>query len=142
MFIDKNLLIGAKNFHGHLGPFIVLGMRIGLSGLRLLNLSKGDNKLHIVANLNYKTPISCILDGLQLTSGCTLGNTRLTIKESEEISVRFIIKGKDALEIKVNPLIIKKLLKKPMKTTEELESLAYDIAETAEKDLFIITKLE
>lgn len=135
--LSKELMSAAKDFHGHLGPFLVLGMRMGLCALRELNLKKGDERLRVVARLSYRPPISCILDGLQLSSGCTLGNARLTVRESDGVSVSFLVQGRGALEVKVSPSIIEELLKA---LPEEREKLAYRVAEMPEGELFTIVR--
>ena len=138
--MNSKLLEDAKSFHGHLGPFIVLGLRIGLIGLHELNMSKHSDELKVIAYLNYKPPISCILDGLQITTGCTLGNKKLEFNESDEVLINFIVKGKNVLSIKVDNAMIDKLLKKPMKSIEEMEKLAYEVAKIPQKELFNIAK--
>ncbi|MBN1322472.1 MAG: formylmethanofuran dehydrogenase subunit E family protein [Methanotrichaceae archaeon] len=59
-------------FHGHLGPFLVLGIRMGLRGLKELG-SFGYSG--IVTNVEAGTtpPLSCLVDGLQIATGCTMG---------------------------------------------------------------------
>ena len=141
--IMKNLT-DAKAFHSHLGPFLVLGVRIGLIGLRELHVKKGDARLHVIARLTYKTPISCILDGIQFTTGCTWGNTRLKLEESEEISVRFTFQKVNSLTVAVNLLTLKKLPKELMDKklgTKEIEDLAYRIASVSEGSLFTVSKI-
>jgi formylmethanofuran dehydrogenase subunit E len=87
-----------ENFHGHLGPYAVLGYRMGL----IANEKLGNDafcKSAIVMTGN-KPPISCIVDGIQLSSGCTLGKGNINVenqgiakaifsnKEGEKIIIR------------------------------------------------------
>lgn len=136
--LSEEIMSAAKDFHGHLGPFLVLGMRMGVSALRELNLKRGDERLRVVARLSCRPPISCILDGLQLSSGCTLGNARLTVVESDRVSVGFFAQGGGALEIEVRPSLIEELLRG---APEEREGLAYKVAEMPEEELFTIVRL-
>jgi len=133
----------AKTFHSHLGPFLVFGVRMGLIGIRELKVRRGDSRLHATANLTYNAPTSCILDGIQMTTGCTLGNTRLKLRETENISVKFRVKGKNSLTIKVKPSTLRKLPKKLMDKKleiKEIENLAYTVASMPEENLFTISK--
>jgi len=139
--IMKNVT-AAKAFHGHLGPFVVLGVRIGLVGLRELGVEKGDARLHATAKLTYETPISCILDGIQLTTGCTWGNTRLTLEKSKEISVKLAVQRKNSLTVKVNLPALKlpkELMDKKLES-KEVEDLAYSVASMPEEALFTVFK--
>jgi len=65
-----------KAFHGHLGPYVVLGYR--MSKLALIKLKAGghfDVSAEVFTVL--EPPCSCIIDGIQLGSGCTLGKRNI-----------------------------------------------------------------
>jgi len=64
----------AAEFHGHLGPFLVIGVRIGLIGLRELKIKKKNENLRVTAMLRNSVPFSCIIDGIQVATKCTIGN--------------------------------------------------------------------
>ena len=133
----------AKVFHSHLGPFLVIGLRMGLIGLQELGAPKGAKDLRVTAYLTYTTPISCILDGLQITTSCTLGNTRLKVRKSKNIYAAFTIKKGDCVTIRINPVKFRKMRKKLLGKTlsiQETETLSYKIASIPESDLFIIDK--
>jgi formylmethanofuran dehydrogenase subunit E len=46
---------------------------------------------------------NCFTDGIQVISGCTLGNNRLIFRDFGKMAVTFILKGKKALHIWVKP---------------------------------------
>jgi formylmethanofuran dehydrogenase subunit E len=66
-----------------------LGLRAGLIALRELRSRQGDPELRVEVELPYRVPISCLLDGIQFSTGCTIGNKRLTFKESTDITLTF-----------------------------------------------------
>lgn len=74
--IDPELYI--KTFHGHLGPYLVLGYRMGRTALRELD-SEGHFGLSVVVHSRLQPPASCLIDGVQLGSGCTLGKRNIEI---------------------------------------------------------------
>jgi len=80
-------------FHGHLGPFIVIGYRIG----KYAKEQFCNDPFGISAEVycSGKPPESCIVDGVQLGSGCTLGKRNIEIVESPEIRVVFSAGGKN-----------------------------------------------
>ena len=74
--------------HGHLGPFLVAGIRMGLLALMLLH-SPGYFGLHAESEAGTKTPLSCLNDGIQIGSGCTAGKGNLRIVSDGAARVRF-----------------------------------------------------
>ena len=132
----------AEKLHGHLGPFLVIGVRIGISAKRILNLSiEGNGKLEAEAKIPLLTPFSCILDGIQATTSCTIGNQKLRIENSKkEIAVYFKLQNSDkTLKMLVNPKIIEKLLNGISEGASN-EELAGEIARMPESQLFTIEK--
>jgi formylmethanofuran dehydrogenase subunit E len=71
------LLLRAKEFHGHICPFVALGVRMSVIAMEKLGVeedamaSVGEDILAIVECNN------CLTDGVQVATGCTLGNNSL-----------------------------------------------------------------
>ncbi len=75
--IDRDALITrAVEFHGHLGPYLVCGVKMGLLALRLLGSRAG---LIATAETGVTPPVSCLVDGLQVATGCTLGKGNIAV---------------------------------------------------------------
>ncbi|MFO7674763.1 MAG: formylmethanofuran dehydrogenase subunit E family protein [bacterium] len=68
---SRELLDLAARFHGHLGPWLALGLRAGLHARRAV--SADPFCLTAVVRCPGRTPYTCFLDGVQFGSGCTLG---------------------------------------------------------------------
>ena len=137
-----SLIKKAIDFHGHLGPFLVIGVRMGSLAKRILNLNAEEsNKLRVTARLPLLTPFSCILDGIQATTQCTVGNQKLRIENSQaKVIVYFEQQNLDkGLRIYVNPKIIKELKDRYSEGASN-EELAREIAFTPESQLFTIEK--
>jgi len=132
----------AEKLHGHLGPFLVIGVRIGSLAKRILNTStKESNELRVTAKLPFLTPFSCILDGIQATTQCTVGNQKLKVEKMQtQIIMHFEQQDSDkVLKIRVNPEIVGELKNKYSKGASN-EELAWEIASMKESQLFIIEK--
>ena len=132
----------AEKLHGHLGPFLVIGVRMGSLGKSILNVNVGEsNRLQVTARLPLLTPFSCILDGIQVTTQCTIGNQKLRIENSQEkIIVHFEKQDSHkALKICVNPKIIDELRNRYSKGSSN-EELAREMISVPENQLFIIEK--
>jgi formylmethanofuran dehydrogenase subunit E len=136
----KSSLENAVRLHGHLGPFLVIGVRMGIIGIRELGL-KNDDELRVTAHLKYSIPISCVVDGLQVTTRCTIGNQKLKLIDSSDIAAKFILHNGKEVAITVNPAAYDKLksqLLSEKNSPKEVGHLAKQIASISEEDLFII----
>jgi len=78
----------ATEFHGHGGPFMIIGLRMGLAALDLLD-SKGWFGMRCRAHLRWTPPDSCTIDGIQSSTGCTMGKHNFDVEEAEGISAEF-----------------------------------------------------
>ncbi len=76
-----------RRFHGHLGPWVGLGLRLGRS---LLEASGAPSHfgLEVRVECPLAPPVSCLLDGLQWATGATYGKQNLTATAAERIVVR------------------------------------------------------
>lgn len=95
-------MASAARFHGHLGPYLALGVRIGVAALRELGAVRGDRDLSATVALRPLPPLSCLLDGVQVVTGCTLGNGRLTVRRSNRVVATFKKARKRKLTILVD----------------------------------------
>jgi len=104
---DLDALIDrGTRLHGHLGPFPVAGIRMGLLALDLLG-SPGYFGLHAESETGSITPLSCLSDGIQIGSGCTAGKGNLTITEARRPRARFTVEGGAGVEITLRPEIVR-----------------------------------
>jgi formylmethanofuran dehydrogenase subunit E len=138
----ESALKEAEKFHGHLGPFVVIGVRMGKIAKRILNSTDSENDaLQVTAEVPLIIPFSCILDGIQIATQCTVGNQKLRIKNSlKDITAYFQnTKLGKTLKISVNQKMTETLIDKLSKGFQN-EKLAWEIARTPENQLFLIEK--
>ncbi|MEK6715338.1 MAG: formylmethanofuran dehydrogenase subunit E family protein [Candidatus Omnitrophota bacterium] len=99
----------AREFHGHLGPWLVLGLLMGEYGVKKIGAKKYFGLNVEVNGLNSK-PRTCLIDGLQLSTGCTLGKGNIKILKSKGIFVNFINnKTNKKISISLNNEMFKKI---------------------------------
>jgi len=144
--IDSKISVGlttliekAADFHGHLGPFLVIGVRMANTAKKILNATTKDNTLQATAKIPLLIPFLCIIDGIQATTRCTVGNQKLKIEKSKkQITVYFKLQNSHrTLKVSVNPKIIKELKNKISEGISN-EELAWKIAYMPESQLFTI----
>jgi len=69
--LTDDLINQAVTFHGHFGPFLILGLRAGLIGVNYLE--KNYFELQAIVTTSPNPPVHVSLDGIQFVSGCTTG---------------------------------------------------------------------
>lgn len=112
--LNKNMLTinEAALLHGHKGPWLVLGYKIGLKAVEILK-PENEHQLQCTAILPMKTPYTCSLDGIQASTKCTLGKLNIKVIESNNsnnITYIFINKNtEESLEIKLKPQVEEKI---------------------------------
>ena len=131
----------AEEFHGHLGPFLVIGVRMGITISKLLGADVKRAALEILINVPLVAPFSCVIDGIQVTTQCTIGNRKLKAENStNEIVAQAKIQGTSAtIKIMVNEEIIK-MLNGRISEGVTNETLAREIALLPETQLFFIER--
>jgi len=95
-------LVRMVEFHGHLGPYVVLGYRAGEAAREILK-SPGYFDLDADVTSPLHTPQSCFIDGVQLGAGCSVGKRNLTVTEGENVVASFRSKGGKAVRIDLRP---------------------------------------
>ncbi|WP_334139852.1 formylmethanofuran dehydrogenase subunit E family protein [Methanothrix soehngenii] len=118
-------------FHGHLGPYIVLGYMIGRYARQ--NLCSDPFQMKAEVFCQDKPPQSCLADGVQIGSGCTLGKRNIRIVPSNEIRCHFAAGERELV-----------IIPRPIAFTSEsgkehdllIEQLAEKMYRMADTDLF------
>lgn len=97
-----------KAFHGHLGPYVFAGMRMGRYAVARLN---ADKHFGVEADVSCPDapPPSCLLDGVQFSTGCTLGKRNIRHTVSDECVGRFRNRKTDeTLTLRLRPEAIER----------------------------------
>ena len=85
---DPAWLATVVQFHGHLGPAVVAGARMGMIGLRAVE-AKGYFDVDVTCEGPFaKPPQSCFLDGIQVATGASLGKRNLQWTPADQLLVR------------------------------------------------------
>ncbi len=95
---EWRLAVIASELHGHLGIYAIIGVKMGLYARELLDVGLDEVKIQSFAGLN--PPVSCLNDGLQVSTGATLGHGLIQAGKTDapRASARFI-KGDQILEL-------------------------------------------
>lgn len=133
---SEAFLLDAVEFHGHLGPYLVLGLRAGLYANQML----GKDPMETEAFIKTKTtpPQSCFADGVQLSTGCTFGKRNISLEEGEGLFVTFK-KNNQKLALKLKEEIIDEMNSLPSEE-KAWEDLARDLYKREINEIFEIVQ--
>jgi pyrimidine-specific ribonucleoside hydrolase len=92
----------ANELHGHLGVYAIIGVKMGIRAREYFNLGVDDVEVTTCAGL--RPPVSCMNDGLQASTGGTLGHGLISVATGEAVrpEALFTFKNK-AVRLKLKP---------------------------------------
>lgn len=124
-FIDEELLEKAVRLHGHLGPFLVLGLKMSLRAKGILGEKPEWCEVETV---NCK-PYLCAVDGVKTV----IESDAVTVREGEGLTAKYGgAYGKEVI-VKVKKALVKKYAEGPW---EKCEEYAYEVIRSDDKQLF------
>ncbi|MDR2827692.1 MAG: FmdE family protein [Candidatus Adiutrix intracellularis] len=83
----QDYLLRAQAFHGHLCSGQILGIRMGLAGLRLLNLTPGEKYRDLVLFIETDR---CMADAIHIVTGITFGRRQIKWRDFGKAAVTFL----------------------------------------------------
>lgn len=122
-----------RRFHGHLGPNVIYGYRMGL-------IARPDHHKDAVAKVycGAVPPMSCLIDGIQMTSGCTMGKNNIQVTGEGELKAEFEYRNGNKMVISVKDSVRDRFQDGLNHDNEDERSIM--IFEMKDEELFDITK--
>lgn len=68
-----------NELHGHLGIYAIIGVKMGTYANELLNTKIDD--IRVLSYAGVRPPLSCLNDGLQVSTGATVGHGLFTVAD-------------------------------------------------------------
>jgi len=97
-------------FHGHRCPFMPIGYRKGIIGLRELNVQRvADHGMYVFPEIGVGHPQTCMADGLQAATGCTYGKMMMERTNFGKIAATVYSPEHGAVRIAAKPGFLKEL---------------------------------
>ena len=88
---EWQLIVQTNELHGHLGIYSTIGAKMGLYARELLP----SDHLHVTSYAGEQPPLSCMNDGLQVSTASTLGHGLIAInKATPRPEAQFEAEGK------------------------------------------------
>ncbi len=130
----------AADFHGHLGPYLAIGVKMGLLAKKLLGCD-GLSGMRVLAKTGSKPPKSCVVDGIQVSTKCTLGKGNIEVADLGELVAEFW-RGEKGVEIRVREAALERIAKLLSAEEEAMEQAAREVMELGDEELFEVVELE
>ena len=104
---DKDILMETLQFHGHRCWASVAGVRVGLAALRALGVPRsGGTQLYAILETGEEHGGMCFGDGVQYTTGCTLGKGNIRKQPLGKLAATLIDKATDrAVRVSYKPTL-------------------------------------
>ncbi len=131
VLVSDELLKRVIEFHGHLGPFLVLGLKAGLLANSLLG--KDYFKTTAIVATDPNPPSSCFTDGVQFVTGCTMGKGNIKLRRSKNTSVLFLKEGRK-LKLKLKENVLDSI--RNVASEEESQTVALELLKKPTSELF------
>jgi formylmethanofuran dehydrogenase subunit E len=108
---DKQILLETLKFHGHRCWASVAGVRAGLAALRVLGVKRsGGRQLHAFIEIGEDHGGMCFGDGVQYTTGCTLGKGNMEKTPYGKLAVTLIERSTNrAVRVSYKPTLAKQI---------------------------------
>ena len=88
---EWRLVVLTNEIHGHLGIYSTIGVKMGLRVKEILEAEGYAEEPTIVSYAGSIPPISCMNDGLQVSTGSTLGHGLISIADTDKASPSALI---------------------------------------------------
>ncbi|MBI2759045.1 MAG: TraR/DksA C4-type zinc finger protein [Chloroflexi bacterium] len=97
----QTLLGKSASQHSHLCPRQILGVRIGLVGMKALGLEANNGTKRLLVILETD---GCLADGVSVATGCTVGHRTLRVEDYGKVAATFV-DVKTGESVRVAPLV-------------------------------------
>lgn len=78
--IEWKAIAMTNEIHGHTGIYSIIGAKMGILAMEYYNV--GVNNLEVVSFAGSQPPFSCLNDGIQISTGATIGQGLITLSDT------------------------------------------------------------
>ncbi|MEM3660614.1 MAG: FmdE family protein [Thermoproteota archaeon] len=125
--VPRDLLERAVSLHGHLGPFLILGLKMGLKAWNTIG-----KPVACEVTAPGEKPYLCAVDGLK-----TVVDGSIAVKNGDGLSAWFRSANGSQLILRVRASVVGRYARKYVGTPwEGCERDAFEVAEASDEELF------
>jgi pyrimidine-specific ribonucleoside hydrolase len=78
--IEWKAICMTNEVHGHTGIYSIVGAKMGIRAMEFFNV--GVNNMEVITFAGSNPPLSCFNDGVQISTGATIGQGLITVSDS------------------------------------------------------------
>lgn len=126
-----------KEFHGGSGPWAVVGYRMGEHALRAFRKPRGSFEVGVVHHSPAEVQYACMCDGLQASTGASVGKLNLKMVEAKPEGLCTEITDRATgrtIRYTIKPELAKAILDLPL---DRLEAEGKRVAGLPDDELFV-----
>jgi pyrimidine-specific ribonucleoside hydrolase len=90
-----------NELHHHLGIYSLVGVKMGIRAREVLHASLDD--LRVESHAGLRPPMSCLTDGLQVSTGATLGHGTIQVAAGRAEPEAVFTRGQERLRLSLRP---------------------------------------
>lgn len=101
---EWKLVVMTNEIHGHLGIYSTLGAKMGLLARELFERQGITDHISILSYAGSVPPVSCLNDGLQISTGATVGHGLINVAEDPHKRVEAVFTaGEKSIRLYLRP---------------------------------------
>ena len=101
---EWRMVVMTREIHGHMGIYSTIGVKMGLAAREIFEKEGIKDHISVLSYAGTVPPVSCLGDGLQISTGATIGHGLISISDEAEKRVEAIFtSGGKTLTLKLKP---------------------------------------
>jgi len=126
--------------HGHVGPWAVVGYRMGQRGLEELRLPRHSKSLLVVHHTPLEFKFTCAADGVMAVTGATPGKMNIRLEECPLAELRTVITDRSTGRVLTFRILPERARELAGVTPQQLDAMIRRFAELPDEAIFTITE--
>ncbi len=126
--------------HGHVGPWAVVGYRMGQRALEEFHLPRHSKSLLVVHHTPLEFKFTCAADGVMEITGATPGKMNISLEECALPDLRTVITDRSSGRVLTFRILPERARELAGVTPEQLDAMSQRFAELDDDAIFTIEK--
>ena len=126
--------------HGHIGPWAVVGYRMGQRGLEELHLPRHSKSLLVVHYTPLEFKFTCAADGVMAVTGATPGKMNIRLEQCLLSELRTVITDRSTGRVLTFRILPERARELAGVTPAQLDAMSRRFAELPDEAIFTVTE--
>jgi hypothetical protein len=126
--------------HGHVGPWAVVGYRMGQRALEELKLPRHSKSLLVVHHTPLEFKFTCAADGVMAVTGATPGKMNIRLEECPLSELRTVVTDRSTGRVLTFRILPERASELAGVTPQKLDAMSHRFAELPDEAIFTLTE--